>query len=280
MSRFAIGIDLGTTNCVLAWSDLREPGAAPKVFSIPQWSSPGQTLRNETLPSFLYRPTDAEREGAFSGTQEIPPPPGGWVPGVLARGRMGETPGRVVHSAKSWLSHGGVDRTAAILPWQSEDLPSEERLSPLQASASYLAWMRQCWDAFMASTDPQALFEAQEVVVTVPAYFDEVRRKATQDAGYIAGLEVIDIINEPTAAAIAFGYEQGFLRDGPSRSRPSRILVYDLGGVSLACVVVNLDARERPLRLHSLRHLLAKAYREDHDGFPLSFAQQFHLICS
>ena len=49
------------------------------------------------------------------------------------------------------------------------------------------------------------------VVITVPAYFDEVRRKATQDAGYMAGLEVLDIINEPTAAAIAFGFQQGFL---------------------------------------------------------------------
>ncbi len=56
----------------------------------------------------------------------------------------------------------------------------------------------------------------RQVVITVPAYFDEVRRKATQDAGYMAGLEVMDIINEPTAAAIAFGYEQGFLRESAS----------------------------------------------------------------
>ena len=49
------------------------------------------------------------------------------------------------------------------------------------------------------------------MVITVPAYFDEVRRKATQDAGYMAGFEVLDIINEPTAAAVAFGFQQGFL---------------------------------------------------------------------
>ena len=74
----------------------------------------------------------------------------------------------------------------------------------------------------------------------MPAYFDEVRRKATQDAGYIAGLEVIDIINEPTAAAIAFGYEQGILRDSPSRARPSRILVYDLGGGTFDVTIMEI----------------------------------------
>jgi molecular chaperone DnaK len=68
-----------------------------------------------------------------------------------------------------------------------------------------------------------------KVVITVPAYFDEVRRKATQDAGYIAGFEVLDIINEPTAAAVAFGFQQGFLKDGGAEDR-KKILVYDLGG--------------------------------------------------
>ena len=69
-----------------------------------------------------------------------------------------------------------------------------------------------------------------QAVVTVPAYFDEVRRKATQDAGYMAGCEVLDIINEPTAAAVAFGFQQGFLDERGSSDQPQRILVYDLGG--------------------------------------------------
>jgi molecular chaperone DnaK len=69
-----------------------------------------------------------------------------------------------------------------------------------------------------------------KVVITVPAYFDEARRKATQDAGYMAGLEVLDIINEPTAAALAFGLAQGHLRAKAASSRPRHILVYDLGG--------------------------------------------------
>ncbi|MBR5161775.1 MAG: Hsp70 family protein, partial [Thermoguttaceae bacterium] len=65
-----------------------------------------------------------------------------------------------------------------------------------------------------------------KVVITVPAYFDEVRRKATQDAGYMAGLEVMDIIIEPTAAAVAYGYQQGFL--GQGYDQPRNVMVYDL----------------------------------------------------
>jgi molecular chaperone DnaK len=72
--------------------------------------------------------------------------------------------------------------------------------------------------------------ELCHAVITVPAYFNEPRRKATQDAGQLAGLEVLDIINEPTAAALAYGVKQGFLNaEGQSRRRET-ILVYDLGG--------------------------------------------------
>ena len=88
------------------------------------------------------------------------------------------------------------------------------------------------------------LGDIRKVVITVPAYFDEVRRKATQDAGYIAGLEVIDIINEPTAAAIAFGYEQGFLREPGARTRPSRILVYDLGGGTFDVTIMEICGQD------------------------------------
>ena len=63
-----------------------------------------------------------------------------------------------------------------------------------------------------AATPRRQLGDFSKVVITVPAYFDEVRRKATQDAGYMAGFEVLDIINEPTAAAIAYGFQQGLSR--------------------------------------------------------------------
>lgn len=83
-----------------------------------------------------------------------------------------------------------------------------------------------------------------KVVVTVPAYFDETRRKATQDAGYMAGFEVMDIINEPTAAAVAFGYQEGFLRPDGAGSKPRNILVYDLGGGTFDVTVMEIKERE------------------------------------
>ena len=70
----------------------------------------------------------------------------------------------------------------------------------------------QAWVLNKLRTDSrQQIGPYSQVVITVPAYFDEIRRKATQDAGYMAGFEVMDIINEPTAAAVAFGFQQGFL---------------------------------------------------------------------
>ncbi len=84
----------------------------------------------------------------------------------------------------------------------------------------------------------------EKVVVTVPAYFDEVRRKATQDAGYMAGCEVLDIINEPTAAAVAFGFQQGFLNAAGSSDRPRRVLVYDLGGGTFDVTVMEIRGSE------------------------------------
>lgn len=87
------------------------------------------------------------------------------------------------------------------------------------------------------------LGEYHKVVITVPAYFDEVRRKATQDAGYIAGFEVLDIINEPTAAAVAFGFQQGYLSVKGVSTVPRRILVYDLGGGTFDVTVMELQRK-------------------------------------
>ena len=83
-----------------------------------------------------------------------------------------------------------------------------------------------------------------KVVITVPAYFDEVRRKATQDAGYIAGFEVMDIINEPTAAAVAFGFQHGFLSEAGASQQRRNILVYDLGGGTFDVTVMQIGGRE------------------------------------
>jgi molecular chaperone DnaK len=82
-----------------------------------------------------------------------------------------------------------------------------------------------------------------QAVITVPAYFDETRRKATHDAGRIAGLDVLDILDEPTAAALAYSFQRGHPVPGPQSTltdRPQTILVYDLGGGTFDVTVVKL----------------------------------------
>ncbi len=83
----------------------------------------------------------------------------------------------------------------------------------------------------------------QKAVITVPAYFNEPRRKATQDAGRLARLDVLDIINEPTAAAIAYGCGQGPLKTGGGSGEAERVLVYDLGGGTFDVTVMEIDGR-------------------------------------
>ncbi|OHB73470.1 MAG: hypothetical protein A2V70_03575 [Planctomycetes bacterium RBG_13_63_9] len=103
----------------------------------------------------------------------------------------------------------------------------------------------EAWILSKLRTDAtQQIGPFSKVVITVPAYFDEVRRKATQDAGYMAGFEVMDIINEPTAAAVAFGFQRGFLDAQGSTDEPRRIMVYDLGGGTFDVTVMEIRGTE------------------------------------
>ena len=108
---FSIGIDLGTTNCAMAFEPLDGSGSS-EVSPIPQWETLTGFSEAATLPSFLYLPTEREAvrmlgDGAAQGE---------WIPGRFARKQAAESPGRVVHSAKSWLCHHAVDRSAPFLP--------------------------------------------------------------------------------------------------------------------------------------------------------------------
>lgn len=88
------------------------------------------------------------------------------------------------------------------------------------------------------------LGEINKAVITVPAYFNEPRRKATQDAGELAGLEVIDIINEPTAAALAYGIQRGFLSEKGSALKRELVLVYDLGGGTFDVTLMEINENQ------------------------------------
>jgi molecular chaperone DnaK (HSP70) len=229
-SRFLIGIDLGTTNSVVAYIDTRATLGANSpiaVFSIPQLVAPGEIASLPTLPSFLYFPTDEELSGGgVVATWDEQPP---MVTGVLAREQGALVPSRQVSSAKSWLSYPGVHRRAKILPAQAE--PPQPVISPVEASARYLMHMRDAWNRAFAA-EAGARFEHQEIVLTVPGSFDEEARELTVEAARMAKLENLILLEEPLAAFYAWiaanpaaltGHT-GELRDG------ELILICDIGG--------------------------------------------------
>jgi molecular chaperone DnaK (HSP70) len=201
--RYAIGIDLGTTNCVLAWVDLRAPGSASAVLALPQLHGFDTLIDSPLLPSFFYYCTEQEAAQAQLdpfGAQTVEEP-SGYVVGTMARERMSTLPGRVIQSAKSWLAHAGVDRESRILPFGSEEIAAELRLSPVEASAAYLEYLKRAWDHAFAHEEDAAAFAHQHIVVTVPASFDEgaqaLTRKAAELAGYPGSFRLLE---EPQAA--------------------------------------------------------------------------------
>jgi len=211
-SRYLIGIDLGTTNSVVAYIDTQEVADASssiRVFPVPQLVGHGEVRTLPALPSFLYFPTEDELSaGAVSATWDEDPP---MVTGVLAREQGALVPSRQVSSAKSWLSYPGVDRRAKILPAQAEPpqalmsqlLISQPMISPVEASARYLMHLRDAWNGVIG-TDRETRFEHQEIVLTVPASFDEEARELTVEAARRAGLDKLTLLEEPLAAFYAW----------------------------------------------------------------------------
>lgn len=202
-----IGIDLGTTNSALAYIDPREGEDLDfppiHVLDIPQLVAPGRVEPQRTLPSFLY----------LDGDQPV---------GVYAREQGALVPTRLVHSAKSWLSNADVDRTAKILPWDSPE--GGRVLSPVEVSARFLEKLRTSWEQARAG----ALSE-HDVVLTVPASFDEEARELTVMAAEQAGIPKLTLLEEPAAAfyswiANNFARSRKLLFDGQI------VLVCDVGG--------------------------------------------------
>ena len=231
VSRYAVGINLGTTNCAMCFVDTaadqvdtEESDWKVEVFRIPQWIDFGQLESRETLPSFHYDLTLSESPGIAKGLawDDTRHPPTDCV-GVLARDAGGRHPGRRISSAKSWLSHDGVDRSARFLPWHGE--VEVARMSPVDASACYLRHLRTAWN----HSHPEYPLEQQDVVITLPASFDEVARELTIDAAKKAGLRKVYLIEEPQAAFYAWiDYHRDQWSDAV---RPGQlILVCDIGG--------------------------------------------------
>src|SRR5271156_5141195 len=138
MSRYVVGIDLGTTNSALAYADgdaIKDDQPGPIAsLPIPQVVAVNDVAERPLLPSFLYLPSPKEFP---AGGLDLPwKSPAERVVGVFARDQGAKVPGRLVSSAKSWLSHAGVDRRSAILPWTAAD--DVTKVSPVAASSTYL----------------------------------------------------------------------------------------------------------------------------------------------
>ncbi|MFN7731233.1 MAG: Hsp70 family protein [Pirellula sp.] len=222
-SRFIVGIDLGTTNCAMAMVDSRDPKRAVQIVRVEQLADFGSTMRSETLPSFHYELTESETAAIDARFRFGDDTTQRGVVGILARERSLQVPGRGIGSAKSWLCHTQVDRTSDMLPWHGdEDVP---RLSPVEVSRRYLEFLRRQWDR----EHPQDPLSDTDVVVTLPASFDEVARQLTLEAARKAGLPNVVLIEEPQAAFYAWLHAHAdawmdVLTPGET------ILVCDIGG--------------------------------------------------
>lgn len=208
MTRYRIGIDLGTTNCALASVPVESSEGRSRIQSIIQPESAHSEVSLETLPSFLY----------------LPPEPGAdWIAGRFARSRAAELPGRVVSSAKSWLVHHAADRRAKFLPQGSRDLEPASQLSPVGALALLLRKLAAAWD----TTHPEAPLASQELAITVPASFDPAAQQLTLEAAREAGFPASTLLLEEPQAAFYAWLENG---DLPSTTGKAHILVVDIGG--------------------------------------------------
>jgi len=206
--KYSIGIDLGTTNCALAFVGLEE-GAVSQVLPIPQLESARTEVVRDVLPSFLAW----ERAGK-------------WNAGLFARNRSQETPDGVVHSAKSWLCHHSVSPETQVLPWRSKVVEDGEKLSPITASARLLSFLKDAWEERFGEKAP---FAEQVVTITVPASFDAAAQAATREAAILAGYpEGIRLLEEPQAAFYRWLEASG--ENANALRNAERILVVDIGG--------------------------------------------------
>ena len=171
----AVGIDLGTTNSVVAVLEAGDPVVIPNAEG------------SRTTPSVV----------AFSKAGEV-------LVGEVAKRQAITNPDRTFRSIKRHMGEG----------WKSDDIDGKQ-YTPQEISARILMKLKRDAESYLGQPVTQA-------VITVPAYFDDAQRTATKEAGQIAGLEVLRIINEPTAAALAYGLEKS--------AEDEKILVFDLGG--------------------------------------------------
>ncbi|MBI2983231.1 MAG: molecular chaperone DnaK [Chloroflexi bacterium] len=202
-----IGIDLGTTNSAVAYMEAGEPTIIPNAEG------------GRVTPSVV----------AFTKTGER-------LVGQVAKRQAITNPDSTIYSIKRLMGRRFGDpevrRTMKMVPYKIQEathgvevvLGDGKRLSPPEISAMILQKLKTDAEAFLGEKVTQA-------VITVPAYFDDTQRQATKDAGQIAGLEVLRIVNEPTASSLAYGLD---------KRKDELVAVYDLGGGTFDISVLQL----------------------------------------
>ncbi|MDO8252881.1 MAG: Hsp70 family protein, partial [Rhodoferax sp.] len=266
MRHYIVGIDLGTTHTVVAYAQLNTQAGPPgsgagaalgeiQLFGIEQLVAPGELAALPLLPSVRYHAATGE---LAAGELQLPWPQADEagldqvVFGQLARQLGAQVPGRLVSSAKSWLSHTTVDRLAPILPWGAA--AGVPKVSPVEASASYLSYVRAAWNWKF----PRSPLELQELVLTVPASFDEGARALTLSAARQAGLPKLRLLEEPQAV-----FYDWLLRHrdrlATELAQTRLVLVCDVGGgtTDLSLIKVELlDGQPQLTRIGVGNHLM------------------------
>ena len=205
-----IGIDLGTTNSCVAVMENGEPVVIQNAEG------------GRTTPSIVGFTSKGDR-----------------IVGAPAKNQMVTNPKNTVYSVKRLIGHrfSELQGEATKLPYKVVDNGADCRIeideagtkkqySPQEISAFILQKMKKTAEDYLGQ-------EVTEAVITVPAYFNDAQRQATKDAGRIAGLEVKRIVNEPTAAALAYGF-------GKDSSKEEKIAVYDFGGGTFDISILEL----------------------------------------
>ncbi|MBL8367972.1 MAG: hsp70 family protein [Candidatus Accumulibacter sp.] len=251
--QYIVGIDLGTSNTVVAYA---APGEQQvQLFEIEQLVGAGEVAARPLLPSVRFHPAAgelspgdlqlpwpaAERSGSVGGQGEDTENAGAGaelaLTGRFALELGAQVPGRLVTSAKSWLSHASVDRMAAILPWGAEE--GVARVSPVAASASYLAHVRAAWGHRFA----QAPLEQQQVILTVPASFDEGARALTLEAARQAGLPKLRLLEEPQAAFYDWLFRHRQTLDA-ELAGTRLLMVCDIGGGTTDLTLIQVTFKD------------------------------------
>lgn len=229
-AHYLVGIDLGTTHTVVAYAAVNDPDKTIHLFEIPQLIAPGEVAARPLLPSVRYHPALGELNAGtgFLNTED------GAVLGEAARLLGAKSQGRLVTSAKSWLSHSGVEHTSPILPWGSDD--TVFKVSPLDASASYLRHICMVWEQRF----PDAPLCTQSLVITVPASFDESARTLTLEAASMAGLHQVRLLEEPQA--VCYDWLRRHAGNIKSSLADSRLLlVCDVGGGTTDLTLIKIE---------------------------------------